>query len=365
MFVPMSNPEPPATPTPGTPPPVPIPTGGPIAITGPLGIADLLDRTFRALRARFGVLVLSAALVMVPLGIVTTLISGRFLVGYFDLLQFSMNTPTEELPAEEFFGDMAGYFGAFMLLGILSALASTLVTLMSMHHIQRFLHGETSTVGEGWRAALPRILPMIWMQIIQFLLIGAVTAAVALVVGVVIFGFAVVFGGAIAALDNEAASVILGIGLIVVFIVGYLLLIILILAPSALFMGRWLAAAPSLMIEGLRPVPALRRSWALTKGRWWRGIIFVVLLTVFSMIVIGLPVGVLQTMATLLFPSQVAMITIVATAASYVLNLFYQPFYATGMILFYYDLRVRAEAYDVALRVAALEAEVAPDAPPA
>jgi hypothetical protein len=73
----------------------------------------------------------------------------------------------------------------------------------------------------------------------------------------------------------------------------------------------------------------------------------------------------MQQIAVILMPSQLALITVISTSVSYLLNLFYQPFYATGIVLFYYDLRVRAEAYDVALRVAALEAELAPDAPPA
>jgi hypothetical protein len=251
------------------------------------------------------------------------------------------------------------------LLTILSALASTLVTLMSMHHIQRFLHGETSTVGSSWRAALPRLLPMIWMQLLQFIVIGAVTAAIALVAGMVIFAFVFLFGGIMAALGNETASIILAIGLMLVFIVGYVLLIVLMLAPSAFFMGRWIAAAPTLMIEELRPVAALRRSWNLTKVRRWASILFVALLTIFSLIVILVPITVVQSVATVVFPTQIGLITLAATAASYVLNLVYQPFYATGTMLFYYDLRVRAEAYDVALRVAALEAEVAPNAPPA
>jgi hypothetical protein len=235
---------------------------------------------------------------------------------------------------------------------------------MSMHHIQRFLHGETSTIGEGFQVAVRRLLPLIWMQILQFLAIGFITIVVAVVVGLFLFVVALIFGGAIAALEGDTASVILAIGMVIVFLVGYLLLILLMLTPTVVFMGRWLAAAPSLVIEELGPVQALQRSWALTKGRLWRGIIYVVLLTIFSYVVIGLPVGIAQWIAMITMPSQLALIGIVATAAGYVLNLFYQPFYATGTVLFYYDLRVRAEAYDVALRVAALEAELAPDAPP-
>jgi hypothetical protein len=347
-------------------PSAPIPTASPSAITGPLSIADLLDRTFRAMRARFGVLILSAAMVMVPLGVVTALLSGRYMTGYFDLLQYSMtDTESAELAAEQFLGNALGYFGVIMLIALFSFIGSTLITLMSMHHIHRFLHGESSTVAEGWRVATGRFLPMIGMQIIEFLIMGAITAVVALGVGIIIFIVALAFGGAMAALGDETASIILGIGLVIVFLIGYLLLLILMITPILIFMSRWIAAAPTLLIEKLGPWQSLQRSWALTKGRMWRSILYIVLLTTFSLIVIGVPVWVLQGTITILMPGQIALMAVISTLASYVLNLFYQPFYATGIMLFYYDLRVRAEAYDVALRVAALEAELLPDAPPA
>src|SRR5688572_22559756 len=128
-------------------PPAPIPTAGPIAIVGPLSIPEILDRSFRALRARFGLLTLSAAIIMVPLGVITALLSGRFLTGYFELIELSLSTPdSTDFPVDQFFGDILGYFGAVILLSLLYLVGSSLVTLMSMHHIQRFLHGETSTV---------------------------------------------------------------------------------------------------------------------------------------------------------------------------------------------------------------------------
>ena len=346
--------------------PSPIPNAGPIVITGPLSIPDLLDRTFRAMRARFGILVLSAAVVMVPLGTITLLMSGRFMSTYSEILQYSvMDSTSPELAFESMFGDMVGFFGVAMLIGLVYMLGSTLVSLLSIHHIERFLHGEKSTFGEGWRVAISRLLPMIGMQILQALAIGAITLLLMVVVGMVLFVIALGFGGAIAALDNDTANIMLMMGMVVAIIFGYLLLIVLMLAPSVVFMGRWLAASPILVVERLGPVKALQRSWALTKGRMWRGIIFVVLLWVFSFVVISLPVGVAQWVGMVAVPSQIVLVGILSTAASYILNLFYQPFFAAGMTLFYYDLRVRAEAYDVALRVSALEAEVAPDAPPA
>jgi hypothetical protein len=354
----------PPEPTPST-TAAPIPSGGPINITGPLSIPELLDRTFRALRARFGVLMLSAAIVMVPLGILTLLLTGRFMTGYFEFLELTMADPDMvDAAFDDFLGEMLGYLGALFLLSLLYIISSSLVSLMSMHHIQRFLHGETSTVGEGWRVAMRRVLPLIGMQILQILAIGVVSMVIAVVVGVLIFGVAFVFGGIVSVIEDQSASVFLAMGLVILFLVGYLLLIILMLAPTIYFMGRWLVAAPCLVLEGLGPVQALKRSWTLTKGRIWRGIIYVVLLTIFSYVVIGLPLGIAQWIAMIAMPSQLALIGIISTVVGYILNLFYQPFYATGTVLFYYDLRVRAEAYDVALRVAALEAELAPDASP-
>lgn len=346
--------------------PTPIPTAGPITITGPLSLTELLDRTFRALRARFSVLILSAAVIVVPLGIVTTLVTGRFISGYADLFQYTMTeSSSPDFAPEQLLGNMLGYFGGIMLLSLLSMFGTTLVSMMSMHHIQSFLHGESSTVAEGWRVAIRRLLPMVGMQILQFVAIAIATTVIAIVVGLFLFVVALIFGGAMAGLGNETANIMIGIGLIIVFVVGYILLIVLMMAPTIVFMGRWIAAAPSLMIEGLGPVSALQRSWELTKGRIWRSLLYIVLLTLLSAIVIGVPVSITQMVATLLLPTQIALITTIATVVSYLLNLFYQPFYATGIVLFYYDLRVRGEAYDVALRVAALEAEVAPDAPPA
>jgi hypothetical protein len=302
---------------------------------------------------------------MVPLGVITVLLSGRFLTSYFELIQISFLDPTaSDLATEEFMGQAFGYFGAIMLLVILYALGSTVVTLMSMHHIQRFLHGESSTVGEGWRVAIRRLLPMIGMQIAEAFVIGLVSLVVLVAVSIVIFIVALVFGGAIAALESETAGIFLAIGMVLVLIVGYLILIILILAPILFFMGRWLAAAPSLLIEELGPIQALQRSWGLTKGRMWRGILYLVLFFIFNFFVFSIPIMTAQWLAMIAMPSQIALIGLISTVASYALNLLYQPIYATGTVLYYYDLRVRAEAYDVSLRVAALEAELDADSPP-
>lgn len=349
-----------------------MPTSGPIAtpgaISGPLTIAQILDRTFRALRARFGVLILSAAIVLVPLGVVTALLTGRFMTTYADLMQYSLSSPASgQVPPQEvienYFGNVFGIFGGIVLISILSVLANTLVTLISYFHIERFLHGIPSTVGDGWRVAIRRLLPLIGMQIIQYVAIGFMTAIILFAVLLFLGLLTLIFGGAMAGINNDVFNIILIIGMVILVVVGYLLLIVLMLAPTVFFSARWIAAGPSVLIERLGPINALKRSWTLTKGQLWRSMLFLVLLVLFNFFVISLPLTVAQQVASILVPSQIATIFIVFTMASYVLNLLYQPLYATGVVIFYYDLRVRNEAYDVALRVATLESEVAADAP--
>jgi hypothetical protein len=350
--------------TPPITPPVPGPLSGPSAITGPLTIAELLDRTFRALRARFGLLMLSAAIVMVPLGLLTAIFTGRFMTGYFDLMQFALDSSATSPPAfEEFFGPFLGYLGGILLVSLLNVLGTTLVSLITIYHIHHFLHGASTTVQEGFRVALRRFLPTIWMQIVRIFVIGLVTAVILVMIGIVFTVIALIFGGAMSTLGNDTAGVIMVVGLVILFLVGYLIMIILMLAPSAYFTARWVAAAPILLIENLGPIQSLQRSWGLTKGRLWRCILYVVLLTLLSTLVIGLPLGLTQQIAMLVAPSQIMTIFVISTVSGYLLNLFYQPFFATGIVMLYYDLRVRAEAYDVTLRVAALEAELAQGVP--
>ncbi len=58
--------------------------------------------------------------------------------------------------------------------------------------------------------------------------------------------------------------------------------------PGIYFFTAWSVATPALVLEGLRPVAALRRSRALVRGRWWR--------VYWTLVVTGLLVGVVGLM---------------------------------------------------------------------
>ncbi len=129
--------------------------------------------------------------------------------------------------------------------------------------------------------------------------------------------------------------------LVVVVVSGYVAFVVLAFTPAAYLSARWVAAAPAVMLEQQSPIAALRRSWALSKSNIWRCLGFVILLTLFSSLVIGLPLSVAQQVATILMPTQFALIAMVGAIAGYLASILYQPIYATGMAMLYYDLRVR------------------------
>lgn len=330
-----------------------------VAITGPLSISELLDRTFRILRARLGVLALTVAVVLVPLGLMMALLTGRFLVGYMGLMDAFISAAEQDDPSlmSEMVTDVAGYAGIMVLLALLNLLATALTNLAVAFHVHAFLHGNALRVGEALRLAWRRFLPAIGMSVVQAIAIGGATLVMVLVVGIAFAALALLFGlGALLGEESNTGTVFM-IGVFFVILVGYLVAILLALVPMAYLGTRWAVATPGLALETLGPLAALGRSWALTRRRFFHTFGFVALLTILNLLVISLPLSVLQQIMLIFFSDQAPLVLSLSAGVSYLINLVWQPLFATGMVLLYYDLRVRAESYDLALRVEQMEVE--------
>lgn len=151
------------------------------------------------------------------------------------------------------------------------------------------------------------------------------------------------------------------VGMVVLFICGYVFLLALIGLPILYLSARWIVAVPSLINENLGPLAALRRSWQLTLRNVWRCVFYLFLLFVLSSLVVSIPLAVIQQVLMLLpIPTEFAFAG--STALGSLFSVIWQPFYATGLVLLYYDLRVRRESYDLDLQVSRLESEVAGEA---
>ena len=131
-------------------------------------------------------------------------------------------------------------------------------------------------------------------------------------------------------------------------VAGLAIVPLLLCFPVAIWIGvRWVVAVPALLAEGIGPLRALGRSWALTKGSWWR--LFGILLLVYllqsvvsgALGALGFPIG----LAIPFIPSAVrgAIVLTVSTAAGALVL----PVVYLCIVLLYFDLRIRREHFDL------------------
>jgi len=204
------------------------------------------------------------------------------------------------------------------------------------------LLGHRPGLGALWAAVRPRV----W----------ALAATQLLVLAALVLPWLVLVGG-LAAVSRSSVLAVLGTGA---------LLTLAAIAADAVLLPRLLFVAPVQVLDGLAPRAALRRSWALSKGRAWStGGTFVLATVVAAVVfwVLQLPQWLVYNLLVGLFePSQTVRDLASSfdfTLASLVSAILVSAFLAGTTVLRYVDARMRAEGYDlVLLRTAASEAQV-------
>jgi hypothetical protein len=336
--------------------------GDKLPISGPLGLGDLLDRAFRLYRARFGTLLLTAALFIVPLGLLTGAVTGWSMTNFMDALGGVLVDP--EAPPDEFFRQFGsvfgGLYGSSLLLGLLGFVVNSIVQLALLYQSNAVLNDQKASLGEGLRGGLSRFWAFVGMQIVEVL--GFIVATVAILLPIVCVLAAVFVAGVFAfpapGESSGAGDLAAGIGFALLFICGYLFALAIIFLPTLYLSARWIVALPGLIVQRWGPVEALRESWRLTAGHVWRAIGYTVLLFLLSFLVTGLPVALIQQVLFFLMPDSMRLAAGVSSALASIASVVWQPIYVAAILLLYYDLRVRKESYDLALQIERLESEV-------
>jgi hypothetical protein len=160
--------------------------------------------------------------------------------------------------------------------------------------------------------------------------------------------------------NRLGATLWLTIVMIVGLIAGFIALVI----PGIWLAIAWSLAYPVMLVEGTGGVAALRRSFALTSGRWWA--------TLGRLLVAYILVTVLTTVVTLVFllPAELLIddtsfgALVLESAASFLVSLLTTPFIAAVATLVYFDLRVRKEGFDLALLAERMGGAPAAEPPP-
>ncbi|MEU4542811.1 glycerophosphoryl diester phosphodiesterase membrane domain-containing protein [Nonomuraea dietziae] len=298
----------------------------------PLGLGDIYDGTIKLIRSNpkavLGLSAIVAAVAAVPVSIGQALT----LSSLGDLLSDPMAQPT----AME--GGFVTQYLPTIISSVVSLAAVTILTGILIRILGRAVFGGKITAGEAWRLVASRVPALfgVFFLVLGLILVPAIPMAVILYA---------------AASSGEALST-LGLGILFMFFyIGY-----------ALFINtRFALAAPVVVLEGLGPVQAMRRSWRLVGGDFWRvfGILVLTMIIAYliSMIIsfpFGLIAGIVSVFGEGSTGATIAVAVVLAIGTTLGAMITY-PLQAGVAGLLYTDRRMRSEAFDLVLQTAALE----------
>lgn len=248
-----------------------------------MGIGELIDAAIKLYRHKWKLLIAIVALVLVPFHFVEAYMT-RVIPGAFG------EAPTvspDAIDTAVVASIALGVAGFVLVQPFLVAAVARAATDLYL--------GEPVSVGSTYRFALPKIPAVLWISIIVAL----------------------------------------------ATMLGFILLVI----PGIIVMVRTSFAWIALVVEGTRGTKAVRRSWRLSKGNFWR-----VLATLFLATLIGGILGAIlsipgEIVAGALGPQGWPVRALGNSFASIVTT----PFITLVTVLLYFDLRIRKEGFDISV----------------
>lgn len=225
-----------------------------------------------------------------------------------------------------------------LLLSTLSGVVTAALCGMFAYPANQQAIGRTPTVGETWRRTRARLAPLFGLYVLV-LLVGAAAAIPLFVLSV--------------------WSFTLGGGLI---LVGLLLLAV--IAAGATWLSVRLAfCLPAVVVEGCGVTDAIRRSFGLTAGRFWRTFAVLFLVIVLTSIASTVISGAFQIAGGVVglagSTGDIGLLTpvvlVLPLLGSVLATLVTQPFIALTVALLHVDARIRSEGYDLVLAQGASE----------
>lgn len=252
----------------------------------PLGVGEIFDVAIKIFRANAGTLLKLVGLVVVPLGI----LSG--------LIEISALPEDEDAYFED--SDAFGtYIAGVAVSGLLGFLATIVATAACFKAVADAYLGTTPTWRNSLAFVFRRLHSVLWITILMtLLLIPAFLAC---------------------------------------------------LLPGIWLGVAWSVAIPAQLTEGVKGTKALGRSFRLVRGRWWPALAVVAL----GYLLTGIVGGALGALVGGVTAYDTTDPTFTATVATIVAQIFADavtiPFIAAFLVVLYFDLRVRKEAFDLQL----------------
>lgn len=308
----------------------------------PLSTGDIIDRSIRLYRQNLRALLLTAA--------------GPFLLGATAWLALTLGwqiiLPTGASPSA------AAGAGAAILLaaGFIAYLAYIYVMVLVYAGLARVIGdhlmlGEPITARAVWRSIRLRIVDLSVTALLLFaggLVIGAILATVLFVAMMILMFVVAILAAAGASFLPEWLVGILLVLVILVTFGG----IALVLLP--LMLSRVIFVPQVVIIEGASAGAAFGRAFSLGTRNWYRvlAVLLFTYCTGFSMtLAVMLPFVVALWLGGFLSADSLVLVDSIYGAAGQFANFLSVPAWAIAYTLMYFDSRVRAEGYDIALLV--------------
>lgn len=307
----------------------------------PLRLGDIFDGTIKLVRSNpkavLGLSAIAALLAAIPLAVGQAFVFGS--VGSV-LADPTLAQGGDPAVLDSFIGQYGGTFASYAI----SFVVVTLLTGVLTRILGRAVFGGKMTAGEAWQASKGRMPALFGVVGLMALVMLAPVAVIAAVVAVL------VSTGLTGSSDSVGGLVAL-----------FLAVMILYIAYVLFFRTRFAFAPAAVVLEGRGPIDALRRSWRLVTGDFWR-VLGILMLTA---LVVGMVAAVLQvpfvfggTIIGLIGGGSTATVVVgailVAIGGTLGAMITY-PFEAGVAGLLYADRRMRAEAFDLVLQTAAIE----------
>lgn len=295
----------------------------------PLGMGEIYDGAFRAVRANPRVMFGLAALVVTVAVILQSVIQW-YVKGILapQLTELSVDLdPSGQMGFAEQVGSSIG----LLIAAPVTTIATTILTGLLIVSVSRSVLGQVATVGEvlrSWR---------VWLVVAFTFLSGIVilTVIAVLVTGVTL----------LAVNDQVALAVVLGLGGSLAFVVA-----------AVWFTTRTLLVPPALMLEGKKFWPTISRAWRLTYRSFWRLFGIYLLTTILAGIIAQIIVFPATLIAQIVLrdPTATSFASVVIIGiATIIASTLSTTFVSSVVALLYIDVRMRREGLDVELARAA------------
>ena len=280
--------------------------------------SELIDAVFTIYRRNFALIVSIAACAQVPFAVLQVIVYAM-LPGNFATAGSNPFAPTTTNNIDT--NAAFTYLGVTLIFAMLQFLVVQLLATAAITRAvsERYLDRQLS-LGDAYRAALRRAGALV---LLSLLLLGLVLGAYAVIVVVAII-FALIAGP---------------LGLLVLLPLGFGGIVL-----AGFVYARWSLAVPIVVLEKQGPVTALRRSNFLVKGDTGRVFLILIVIVIITAIVNGI-VGVALGIPAAFASGVVALI--LRQLASVVGTVLVGPITYITVVVLYYDVRIRREAFDL------------------